>query len=191
MPPTSKGAGVRAPGIHPRGSVGVRGPQHRQPQQANPRQENIGEHHCAQFPKPHARTGVKVQVLGVPHGCEHASQIGRKRLQGHQGTASSSCWASFRTASPKGTKVMSDTSLVMAMLQKKGRNTNTSTMRRVEAARRSRRCPWIERTPPAGSLSSPPSGRRAGREYPSRYRRDRPGWAAQKTQREPPAEWRW
>ena len=58
-----------------------------------------------------------------------------------RGTASSSCWASFRTASPKGTKVMSDTSLVMAMLQKKGRNTNTSTMRRVEPARRSRALP--------------------------------------------------
>lgn len=82
----------------------MRGPQHRQPQQAYPGQENIGEHHCAQFPKPHARTGVKVQVLGVPHGCEHASQIGRKCLQDYQGHRQLLLLGQFQNSQSEGYK---------------------------------------------------------------------------------------
>ena len=50
-----------------------------------------------------------------------------------KGTTKVSCRARRSTAMAKGTKVIKDTSLVMTMLQKKGKNTSTAIMDRVVA----------------------------------------------------------
>ena len=63
------------------------------------------------------------------------------------GTARCSCPAIRSTVSPKGTKVISDTSLVMAMLEKKGSATSASATDRVEAHRRSSRLPSQRNSP--------------------------------------------
>ena len=49
--------------------------------------------------------------------------------------------------SAKGTNVMSDTSFVTAMLKKKGRNTSTTAICRVERVRRSSAPPSHRKTP--------------------------------------------
>lgn len=58
-----------------------------------------------------------------------------------RGTTSQSCPAMCSTIRAKGTKVISDTSLVMTMLQKKGRNTRANIILRVVSVRRSRQLP--------------------------------------------------
>ena len=63
------------------------------------------------------------------------------------GTTSQSCPAICSTTSAKGTKVMRDTSLVMTMLQKKGRNTSTNSILRVVSVRRSRQLPSQTKSP--------------------------------------------
>ena len=57
------------------------------------------------------------------------------------GTTSFSWPAIFNTAIPKGTKVISETSLVITMLHTKGRKTSTDSMLLVDAVTSSRRLP--------------------------------------------------
>ena len=64
-----------------------------------------------------------------------------------KGTTKVSCRARRSTAMAKGTKVIKDTSLVMTMLQKKGKNTSTAIMDRVVAVRCSRLAGHIFKQP--------------------------------------------
>ena len=63
------------------------------------------------------------------------------------GISSFSCSAMRRTVMANGTKVISATSLVIAMLQKKGRKTRTAIICRVFFVRRSRTLPQYANSP--------------------------------------------
>ena len=98
-------------------------------------------------PKPREYRVYRYRFWGLPMGVSMLPRLAARVCSTTKGITNRSCPASRSTTRPKGTKVIRDTSLVMTMLKKKGRNTSTSSMVLVEPVRRSSRLPKNWKTP--------------------------------------------